>query len=59
MTVTVAAATGYLTPISSTPNLMVMTPGGYQFCDYIKVGLPLLVIVFVTSLVLVPLIWPF
>jgi di/tricarboxylate transporter len=35
-----------------------MTPGGYRFNDYVKVGLPLLVIVLVVSLVLVPLIWP-
>jgi di/tricarboxylate transporter len=35
-----------------------MTPGGYRFNDYVKVGLPLLVIVLVVSLALVPLIWP-
>jgi di/tricarboxylate transporter len=57
MALTVAAATGYLTPISSTTNLMVMTPGGYRFGDYMKVGLPLLVIIFVASLALIPFLW--
>jgi di/tricarboxylate transporter len=38
---------------------MVMTPGGYRFTDYVKVGLPLILIFLVVSLLLIPLIWPF
>ena len=59
MTVAVSASTAFLTPIGTTTNLMVMTPGDYRFNDYIKVGFPLLVIFLLVSLLLIPLIWPF
>lgn len=58
MMVAVGASAAFLTPIASPPNTLVMTPGGYRFHDYMKVGLPLLIIILVVSLVLVPLIWP-
>jgi di/tricarboxylate transporter len=59
MTVAVAASTAFLTPIGTTTNLMVMTPGGYNFNDYVKIGLPLLLLFFVVNLILTPFIWPF
>ena len=59
MTVAVSASTAFLTPIGTTTNLMVMTPGGYNFNDYIKVGLPLMILFLIVSLILVPIIWPF
>ena len=59
MTVAISASTAFLTPIGTTTNLMVMTPGGYNFNDYIKVGLPLMILFLIVSLVLVPVIWPF
>jgi di/tricarboxylate transporter len=59
MVVAVSASTAFLTPIGTTTNLMVMTPGDYRFTDYMKVGLPLLVIFLVVSLLLIPLIWPY
>ena len=59
MTVAVSASTAFLTPIGTTTNLMVMTPGGYNFNDYIKVGLPLMILFLITSLFLIPIIWPF
>ncbi len=40
-------------------NLMVMGPGGYEFGDYWKLGLPLLVLYLAVSVGLVPLIWGF
>ncbi len=58
MIVAVSASTAFLTPIGTTTNLMVMSPGSYRFNDYIKVGLPLVVLFLVISLALVPLIWP-
>ncbi|MDX1414302.1 MAG: SLC13 family permease [Candidatus Promineifilaceae bacterium] len=56
--VVVAAATAFLTPFATSTNLMVMTPGGYQFSDYTRIGLPLLLVIMIVSLILVPLIWP-
>jgi len=41
MTVAVAAAASFLTPIATPANLMVMEPGGYHFNDYWKLGLPM------------------
>jgi di/tricarboxylate transporter len=58
MMVAIGASAAFLTPISSTTNLMVFTPGGYRFTDYIKVGLPLMIIFLIVSLLLVPVIWP-
>jgi di/tricarboxylate transporter len=59
MAVAVSASTAFLTPIGTTTNLMVMTPGDYRFNDYVKVGFPLILIFLVVSLLLIPLIWPF
>ena len=59
MTVAVSASTAFLTPIGTTTNLMVMSPGGYRFKDYFRVGLPLIMIFLVLTLVLAPIIWPF
>ena len=58
MMVAIGASAAFLTPISSTTNLMVLTPGGYRFNDYVKVGLPLMVLFLAVSLVIVPLVWP-
>ena len=59
ITVSVSASTAFLTPIGTTTNLMVMTPGGYNFNDYLKSGAPLVAIFLVVSLFLIPIIWPF
>jgi di/tricarboxylate transporter len=58
MIVAVAASTAFLTPIGTTTNIMVFSPGGYRFMDYMKVGLPLMLLFLAVSLVLVPVIWP-
>jgi di/tricarboxylate transporter len=54
-----AASASFLTPIGYQTNLMVYGPGGYRFGDYARFGLPLTVIVAVTTLTLVPQFWPF
>jgi di/tricarboxylate transporter len=59
MSLTVAAAGAFLTPVATPVNLMVMAPGGYRFSDYWKLGLPLLLVFFVASVFLVPVFWPF
>ena len=58
MIVAVAASTAFLTPIGTTTNILVFSPGGYRFIDYLKVGLPLMLLFLAVSLVLVPVIWP-
>lgn len=57
--VAVSASTAFLTPVGTTTNAMVMSSGGYKFTDYIKVGGPLLLLFFIATLVLVPVIWSF
>ena len=58
MIVAVSASTAFLTPIGTTTNILVYSPGGYRFTDYIKVGLPLMLLFLAVSLVLVPVFWP-
>jgi di/tricarboxylate transporter len=59
MSVAVAAAASFLTPVATPVNLMVMGPGGYQFGDYWKLGLPLLLLFFVVATFVVPMFWGF
>jgi di/tricarboxylate transporter len=59
MSVNVAFAASFLTPVATPVNLIVMGPGGYRFSDYWKLGLPLLLWFFVVSVFLVPIIWRF
>lgn len=57
--IAISASTAFLTPVGTTTNAMVLTAGGYKFTDYVKVGLPLLLIYFSIALLLVPLLWKF
>jgi di/tricarboxylate transporter len=57
MSVNVAAAASFLTPVATPVNLIVMGPGGYRFGDYWKLGLPIMLWFFVVAVFLVPLIW--
>jgi len=57
MVVAVAGCAALLTPISTPGNMMIMSPGGYRFGDYWKLGLPIMVWWFVVALVVVPLVW--
>jgi di/tricarboxylate transporter len=59
MSITVAAAAAFLTPVATPANLMVMGPGGYQFGDYWKLGLPLLLVFMSAAVFLVPVFWQF
>lgn len=59
MSVGVAAAASFLTPVATPTNLMVMEPGSYKFGDYWKFGLPFMLWFFVVAVFWVPLIWGF
>ncbi|HET6629855.1 MAG TPA: SLC13 family permease [Woeseiaceae bacterium] len=58
MAIAIAAGASFLSPISHPANLLVMGPGGYRFTDYMKVGLPLMIVVFITAYFLMPIVWP-
>lgn len=58
MMVVVGASTAFLTPIGTPTNLLVMSPGGYQFRHYTQVGLPLYIVFLLAALLLVPIFWP-
>ena len=58
MAVAMAASASFTSPISHPANILVMGPGGYRFADYLKVGLPLTAVVFVTVMLLLPIFWP-
>jgi di/tricarboxylate transporter len=55
----VAASASFATPIGYQTNLMVFGPGGYHFSDYIRMGLPITILVGILCLLIVPVIWPF
>lgn len=59
MSVGIACAAAFLTPVATATNLMVMEPGAYKFGDYWKLGLPMMVWFFVIAVFLVPMIWSF
>jgi len=53
------ASACFATPIGYQTNLLVYGPGGYRFSDYMKLGMPLNVIVVVLGSIFIPLVWPF
>lgn len=57
--VTVAASMCFASPFSTPPNALVMPAGQYTFMDYIKVGLPLQIIMGVVMVFVLPLLFPF
>ncbi len=59
MTVALAASTAFATPVASPVNTLVMGPGDYRFIHFVKVGIPLQIIVLILTMILVPLIFPF
>jgi len=53
-----AASASFTSPISHPANVLVMGPGGYRFIDYIKLGAPLALVVFITVVIVLPIFWP-
>jgi di/tricarboxylate transporter len=59
MAVTYAASMSFATPVSTPPNAMVMVAGKYRFIDYMKVGIPLQLIVGTVIIFALPFVFPF
>jgi di/tricarboxylate transporter len=58
MAVALATSMAFITPLSHAVNVLVMGPGGYNFKDYLRVGIPLTVLLFVVVMIVLPLFWP-
>jgi di/tricarboxylate transporter len=58
MAIAMAASASFTSPISHPANILIMGPGGYRFVDYLKVGVPLTIIVFIVVMVVLPIFWP-
>lgn len=59
MAIAVAASCAYATPVGTPPNTLVLTPGNFAFMDYMKAGIPLIIVSFIVSLIIIPMVWPF
>jgi di/tricarboxylate transporter len=58
MGIAMAASSSFTSPVSHPANVLVMGPGGYRFIDYVKLGLPLTLVVFVILMIFIPFFWP-
>lgn len=54
----IGASTSFLTPVGHQANVLVLGPGGYRFFDYTRVGLPLNIVIFLVTMIFLPMLWP-
>lgn len=59
MGITLAASAAFALPMGYQTHMMVYGPGGYRFSDYLRMGIPLNLICWVVSCVIIPFVWPF
>ncbi|CAA2930124.1 putative transporter [Arsenophonus endosymbiont of Bemisia tabaci Q2] len=59
MLISVAASAAFMTPVSSPVNILILAPGGYKFTDFLKFGVPFIVLVMAITIVSVPQLFPF
>ena len=59
MAIGIAASCAFTTPVATPPNTLILGPGKFRFMDYVKVGLPIVVVSMIVCTVIIPLVWPF
>ena len=59
MAIAMAASCAFATPVGTPPNTLVLGPGGYKFMDYVKCGTGLVIVCFIVSIIIIPMVWPF
>lgn len=59
MAIVIGCSCAYATPVGTPANMMIFSAGGYKFIDYVKVGLPLIIISIIVSFILLPIFFPF
>jgi di/tricarboxylate transporter len=57
--ITIAASAAFATPIGYQTNTYVYGIGGYKFSDFVKIGVPLNLLCFAVSMIVIPRVWPF
>ncbi len=58
LAVTVASSTAFALPMGYQTHMMIYGPGGYRFSDFLRVGIPLNLICWITACLVIPWIWP-
>lgn len=59
ITVAVAANMAFATPVASPTNALVMTAGNYKFSDFVKIGIPLQIVMFIVMMITIPFFYKF
>jgi di/tricarboxylate transporter len=59
MGIALAASSSFTSPIAHPANVLVMGPGGYRFMDYVKLGVPLTILILIILMAILPILWPF
>lgn len=59
MAVALAASFAFASPVGYQTHMMVFGPGGYRFSDFVKVGVPLNIVLWIVCVIMIPMIWPF
>ncbi len=59
MSICIAASCAFGTPVGTPPNTLVLGAGNYRFMDYVKAGVPLILVCFLVCLFVIPFMWPF